>query len=230
MEKQLELTTKTFLASETLAIKALIIHSSLPHNHPTPSSQPKGEEAEHLIQLALKKDPYSHITHHVHSIIARANKDWDTASSALDKARKIDEDNIPLLRDSISLLTHLRKYDAAIEGRHRFYLLRPQGRSPWIGLAVGHELAGNYDEAIRIMESLKEVTKTEGDGSLNAQIEKRNMEIWLCRLYMKAGRFNDALEKLEDDFRDRIVDCQGEAAEMQGEFRITSHRTLCVRS
>jgi peptide alpha-N-acetyltransferase len=201
---------------ETLAIKALIIHSSLPHNHPTATSQPKGEEADHLIKVALAKDPYSHITHHVQSIMARANKDWETAYKALTRAREIDPDNIPLIRDSISLLTHMRKYDEAIEVRHRLFLLRPAGRSAWIGLAVGHELAGDFDEAIRILEGLKDLTKSEGDGGLTAEIEKRNFELWLMSLYVRAGKFAEALEKLEDDFRDRILTNQGEASELHG--------------
>ncbi len=194
-----------------------MIHSALPHNHPTPTSQPKGEEAEALIALALRKDPYSHITHHVHSIMARAAKDWTTAHVALARAREIDPDNIPLIRDSISLLTHLRRYDEAVEVRHRLFLLRPTGRAGWIGLAVGHELAGDHAEAIRVLQGLKDITRSEGDGSLVSANEKKNFEIWLVSLHIKAGQFKEGLELLEDDIRDRVVACQGEAAEMQGE-------------
>lgn len=144
---------------ETLALKALILHSSLPHNHPTASSQPKGEEVDHLIEAALRKDPYSHITHHVNSIIARANKDYDTACRSLSRAREIDPDNMPLMRDAISLHTQLGQHKESLRVRHKYFTMRPNLRSHWISLAVGHELCGNNQEALSVFLGLEESTK-----------------------------------------------------------------------
>ncbi len=75
--------------TETLAIKALTIHSSLPIPA-TAASQPKEEEAEAMARLAVKKDMSSHITWHVLGILAKARKDFEEASRAFAMARKID--------------------------------------------------------------------------------------------------------------------------------------------
>jgi tetratricopeptide (TPR) repeat protein len=139
---------------ETLAIKSLVIHSSLPHNHPTATSQPKGEEADRLIATALRKDPHSHITHHVHSIILRADKQFSAAGEALRKAREIDPDNIPLIRDSISLCTQLKQYDEAQQARIKYHSLRPNMKANWITLAVGYELCGESEKALTAFEQL----------------------------------------------------------------------------
>lgn len=74
---------------ETLAIKALTLHSSLP-DLPTASSVPKREEAEAMARLAVKKDITSHITWHVLGILAKNRKDWDEASRAFAMARRQD--------------------------------------------------------------------------------------------------------------------------------------------
>lgn len=145
--------------TETLAIKAVIIHSSLPYNHPTASSVPKAEEADQLIAAAIRKDPFSHITFHVQAIILRAKKDWAGASASLKKAREIDPQNIPLIRDAISLHTQMGEYKESLEVRHQFFTMRPMLRANWISLAVGHELVGDYEEALNVLDGLRATTK-----------------------------------------------------------------------
>jgi len=82
--------------AETLAIKALTIHSSLPIPT-TISSQAKEEEAEAMARLAVKKDMSSHITWHVLGILAKSRKDWEEASRAFAMARKIETVSIQLM-------------------------------------------------------------------------------------------------------------------------------------
>ena len=144
---------------ETLAIKALVLHSSLPHNHPTATSQPKGEEANRLIETALRKDPNSHITHHVHSIILRADRDFPAASEALRKALTIDPENIPLVRDSISLYSQLRDHKEAQKARIKYQSLRPNMKANWVMLAVGYELCEEKEKALEVFEQLRSVLK-----------------------------------------------------------------------
>ncbi|KAJ9115715.1 hypothetical protein QFC20_001042 [Naganishia adeliensis] len=199
---------------ETLALKALILHSSLPHNHPTASSQPKGEEVDHLIAAALRKDPYSHITHHVNSIIARANKDYDTACRSLSRAREIDPDNVPLMRDAISLHTQLGQHQESLRVRHRYFTMRPNMRSHWISLAVGHELCGNDQEALNVFLGLEESTKDEGLSPL----EKTQLSWHIIKLMIKVGKLKEAHERLEDDISSRIVPNSGESVELQAEI------------
>ncbi|KAJ9127946.1 hypothetical protein QFC24_000231 [Naganishia onofrii] len=199
---------------ETLALKALILHSSLPHNHPTASSQPKGEEVDHLIAAALRKDPYTHITHHVNSIIARAKRDYVTAGRSLTRAREIDPDNIPLIRDAISLHTQLGQHEESLRVRHQFFTMRPNLRSNWISLAVGHELCGNDQEALDVYLGLEDCTRDEG----LAPIEKTQMSWHIIKLMIKLGKLKEAHERLGDDIRDRIVPNSGETVDIQAEL------------
>jgi peptide alpha-N-acetyltransferase len=75
---------------ETLALKALTLHSSLPFPA-TASSASKQEEADALARTAIKKDITSHITWHVLGILAKNKKDYGEASRAFAMARKQDK-------------------------------------------------------------------------------------------------------------------------------------------
>ncbi|KAH8090651.1 NMDA receptor-regulated protein 1-domain-containing protein, partial [Filobasidium floriforme] len=186
---------------ETLAIKALVIHSSLPHNHPTATSQPKGEEANRLIDTALRKDPYSHITHHVHSIILRADKDFAGAADALRKAREIDPENIPLIRDSISLYTQLKHYDEAQQARIKYHTLRPNMKANWVTVAIGYELCGEPQNALNVYDQLGKALKDTGYDS----VEKAELCIHTIRLMVEVGRYQDALELLRKSVDDKTL-------------------------
>lgn len=75
--------------TETLALKALTIYSSLPFPI-TVAALPKQAEAEEMARTAVKKDITSHITWHVLGILAKNRKDYDEASRAFGMARKQD--------------------------------------------------------------------------------------------------------------------------------------------
>jgi Tfp pilus assembly protein PilF len=75
--------------TETIALKALTMQSSLPYPA-TVSSNAKLAEIEEMARTAVKKDMMSHITWHVLGIMARNRKDYNEASKAYGQARKID--------------------------------------------------------------------------------------------------------------------------------------------
>ena len=74
---------------ETISLKALTLHSSLPFP-PTVGSEVKRQEAEEMARLGVKKDITSHITWHVLGMIAKARKDWGEGRRAYSMARKQD--------------------------------------------------------------------------------------------------------------------------------------------
>lgn len=196
---------------ETLAIKSLVIHSSLPHNHPTATSQPKGEEADRLIATALRKDPHSHITHHVHSIILRADKQFSAAGKALRRAREIDPDNIPLIRDSISLCTQLKQYDEAQQARIKYHSLRPNMKANWVTLAVGYELCGEPEKALTVFEQLSGAMNESGFDA----VEKAEFSIHIIQLMVDIGKFDVALERLRRDIETKILPVTSDAMDLE---------------
>ncbi|KAE8542640.1 hypothetical protein D1P53_001421 [Cryptococcus gattii VGV] len=205
---------------ETLAIKALTLHSSLP-DPPTASSVPKREEAEVMARLAVKKDITSHITWHVLGILAKNRKDWDEASRAFAMARRQDPDNIPLIRDSIALLTHTRQYDAAVQVRHHYTVLRPQIRSAWLGLVIAHELAGDREEAIKTYDLYQSAVQNDG---ANAQ-EKAQILLHIIQLYVDARKNEEALERLEKGIKQGVISPRGEVSQIKADILTALGRT-----
>ncbi|KAK8854865.1 hypothetical protein IAR55_003604 [Kwoniella newhampshirensis] len=195
---------------ETLALKALTLHSSLPEPL-TLSAVPKKEEAESMARLAIKKDITSHITWHVLGILAKARKDWDEASRAFAMARKQDPDNIPLIRDSIALLTHTRQYGAALAARHHYLLLRPQIRSSWLALMIAHQLNGDPEEALEVYNGYRGILQTDGATAP----EKSQVLLHVIKLCIEAGHEQEGLDKLRQGVRDGIISPRGEVTQLK---------------
>ncbi|WVN90218.1 uncharacterized protein L203_105454 [Cryptococcus depauperatus CBS 7841] len=205
---------------ETLALKALTLHSSLPEP-PTASSIPKKEEAEGMARLAVKKDITSHITWHILGILAKNRKDWDEASRAFTMARKQDPDNIPLIRDAISLLTHTRHYSQALQARHHYTMLRPQIRASWLGLVVAHELVDDKEEAIKTYDLYQSTLQK--DGATGP--EKAQVLFHMIELCVEIGKYEEALERLDKGVRDGIISAQGEVSEIRARILTNLGRT-----
>ncbi|WWD18986.1 hypothetical protein CI109_103443 [Kwoniella shandongensis] len=198
---------------ETLALKALTLHSSLP-DPLTITAVPKKEEAETMARLAIKKDITSHITWHVLGILAKARKDWDEASRAFAMARKQDPDNIPLIRDSIALLTHTRQYAPALAARHHYLLLRPQIRSSWLALMIAHQLNGDPEEALEIYNGYRTILKNDGATAP----EKSQVLLHVIRLCIEAGQEQEGLEKLRQGIRDGVISPRGEVTQLKAQI------------
>ncbi|BEI81931.1 hypothetical protein CcaverHIS002_0210910 [Cutaneotrichosporon cavernicola] len=198
---------------ETIAIKALTIHSSLP-SPPTPSSVPKAEEAEAMARVAIKKDMTSHITWHVLGILAKTRKDWAEATKAFAMARRQDPDNIPVLRDAFALATHTRNYESAAESRHHFLCLRPQIRSSWLGLMVAHDLAGDFEEGIKVFESYEGILEKDGATAP----ERAQVLLFVIKMYIKARRQQGALDRLERGVKDGVLSRRGEVTLIQAQL------------
>lgn len=211
---------------ETLALKALTLHSSLPFPA-TVSSLPKQEEAEAMARTAVKKDITSHITWHVLGILAKVRKDWEEASRAFAMARKQDavgerdiisqvgtdiKDNIPLIRDSISLYLHTRDYPQAVAARHHHLLIRPQLRNSWLGLIVAHHLNGDPEEALEVYDAFVNTVKNDGFTAP----ERAQVAVYVVRLCMDAGDYEDGLRRLESGLRNGSLHPRGEVTQLKG--------------
>lgn len=203
------------LTTETIALKALTIHSSLPFP-PTASSAAKAEEAEEMARLGVRKDITSHITWHVLGILAKSRRDWTEASKAFAMARKQDPDNIPVLRDAISLATHTRNFPLAIETRHHYLLLRPQIRSSWLGLMIAHELHGDYEEALAVFDDYKNTLNKEG----GTAPERAQVLLHVIKMCIAAGKFQSGLDRLEKGVEDGTISPRGEVSELKAQLLV----------
>jgi peptide alpha-N-acetyltransferase len=181
---------------------------------------PKQEEAEHLARTAIKKDITSHITWHVLGILAKVRKDWEEASRAFAMARKQDADNVPLIRDSIALYLHTRQYAAAASARHHHMTIRPNLRSSWLGLVVAHHLNGDLEEAVEVWDAFERTVKNDGF----APTEKAQMGMYVIRVCMESGDYEDGLRRLESGLRNGSLHARGEVTALKGECLATKMR------
>ncbi|KAL7423428.1 hypothetical protein Q5752_001008 [Cryptotrichosporon argae] len=204
---------------ETLALKALTLHSSLPQP-PTVGSVPKAEEAEAMARTAIRKDMTSHITWHVLGILAKSRKDWDEASKAFNMARKQDPDNIPLIRDAIALSAHTRQHQAALEARHHYVTLRPQIRASWYALMASHELVGDVDEALRVFDSVADMAKGEG----GTRPERAQVHLHVVRMCVEAGKWEQAEVRLDAAVKSKTLSLRGEASELKAAILVALGR------
>ncbi|ORX38583.1 NMDA receptor-regulated protein 1-domain-containing protein [Kockovaella imperatae] len=198
---------------ETIALKALTLHSSLPFPM-TVAGLTKQEEAESLARLAVKKDITSHITWHVLGILAKTRKDWDEATRAFAMARKQDSENIPLMRDSIALYLHTRQFSQAVAARHQHLLLRPTLRSSWTSLIIAHHLNGDMTEGIEVYDQYLGIVKNDGATSS----EKAQLLMHIITMCMEAGQWDDALRRLENGLKDGVLSTRGQVTQLKAEI------------
>lgn len=145
--------------------------------------------------------------------MCRASKDFRGSAVALRKAREIDPDNVPLMRDAISLFAQLGEHEESLKARHQYFMLRPNLRGNWIILAVGHELVGDYEEALRVYQGFADASQEDGLTTL----ERGELALHVVKCMVKAGKSKEALEKLEDDVHAGVLPFEAEAIETQGE-------------
>lgn len=107
---------------------------------------------------------------------------------------------------------HTRQYAQAVATRHHYLLLRPPIRGSWLGLVVAHELNGDYEEALRVYDDF--ASCVQDDGATGP--EKSQIRLYIVKLCVKAGKFEDGLRRLEDGFASKIISPPGEASQLKG--------------
>lgn len=118
------------------------------------------EEAFALTKEALRNDMKSHITWHVYGLLYRADKNYEEAIKAYRFALKIEPESHPIRRDLALLQMQMRDYQGYIQSRNSMLQFRPDFRQHWTALAIGHHLAGNLEEAEKILTTYEETLKT----------------------------------------------------------------------
>jgi DNA-binding SARP family transcriptional activator len=127
--------------------------------------------------------------------------------------RKADEqDNIPLLRDSIALYLHTRQYEQAVAARHHLLTIRPQLRSSWLGLIVAHHLNGDPAEALEVFDAFEATAKSDG---FTPQ-ERAQLQLYIIRVAVDGGDLEDALRRLEGGLRNGHLHARGEVTQVKG--------------
>ncbi|PLN85391.1 N-terminal acetyltransferase A complex subunit nat1 [Aspergillus taichungensis] len=187
---------------DTLAMKALII-----------SQQGQQEEAFALAKEALKNDMKSHICWHVYGLLYRAEKNYEEAIKAYRFALRIEPDSQPIQRDLALLQMQMRDYQGYIQSRSAMLQARPAFRQNWTALAIAHHLAGDLEEAEKVLTTYEETLKTVPPV---ADMEHSEAVLYKNTIMAEAGKLDKALEHLES-VGYRILDVQA-VLEMKADY------------
>lgn len=158
------------------------------------SNQGQQEEAFALAKEALKNDMRSHVCWHVYGLLYRADKNYEEAIKAYRFALRIEPDSQPIQRDLALLQMQMRDYQGYIQSRSAMLQARPAFRQNWTALAIAHHLAGDLEEAEKVLTTYEDTLKTPppvGDMEHSEAVMYKNA------ILSEAGKVDKALEHLE---------------------------------
>lgn len=158
------------------------------------SNQGQQEEAFALAKEALKNDMKSHICWHVYGLLYRADKNYEEAIKAYRFALRIEPDSQPIQRDLALLQMQMRDYQGYIQSRSAMLQARPAFRQNWTALAIAHHLAGDLEEAEKVLTTYEETLKTPPPV---ADMEHSEAVLYKNTIMAEAGKVDKALEHLE---------------------------------
>ncbi|GMG12192.1 unnamed protein product [Aspergillus oryzae] len=168
---------------DTLAMKALIT-----------SNLGQQEEAFAMAKEALKNDMKSHICWHVYGLLYRAEKNYEEAIKAYRFALRIEPESQPIQRDLALLQMQMRDYQGYIQSRTTMLQARPAFRQNWTALAIAHHLAGDLEEAEKVLTTYEETLKSTPPVS---DMEHSEAVLYKNSIMAEAGKLEKALEHLE---------------------------------
>ncbi|KAL9094329.1 MAG: hypothetical protein Q9165_003470 [Trypethelium subeluteriae] len=158
------------------------------------NSQGQTDEAFALAKLALKNDMKSHVCWHVYGLLWRSVKNFEEAIKAYKFALKIESDSIQIQRDLALLQIQMRDFQGYIQSRKTMLQQRPQIRQNWTALAVAYHLAGELQEAEKILTTYEDTLKQTPPKS---DIEHSEAVLYKNTIIAEMGEFQRALDHLE---------------------------------
>lgn len=152
------------------------------------------EEAFALAKEALKNDMKSHICWHVYGLLYRAEKNYEEAIKAYRFALRIEPESPPIQRDLALLQMQMRDYQGYIQSRSSMLQARPGFRQNWTALAIAHHLAGDLEEAEKVLTTYEETLKTPPPVW---DMEHAEAVMYKNMIIAESGNLEKALEHIE---------------------------------
>lgn len=171
------------------------------------------EEAFALAKEALKHDMKSHICWHVYGLLYRAEKNYEEAIKAYRFALKIEPESPPIQRDLALLQMQMRDYQGYIQSRSSMLQARPGFRLNWTALAIAHHLAGDLEEAEKVLTTYEETLKSPPPVS---DMEHSEAVLYKNMVIAETGNLEKALDHLEA-VAHRMTDVQA-VMEMRADY------------
>ena len=172
---------------ETLALKGLAQLNS-----------GRKEEAGESARAALKATTKSYIVWHIYGLVCSRENQMAEAIRAYYSALAFDAENAQILRDLSLAQLAVRDYRGHHDTRRRMVASKSGASnkaataSNWVGLAVAHQLAGNADLALAVLDQYE--TMLEPDAGVT--YESSELQLYRVRILEQKGDLAGALSAL----------------------------------
>ena len=165
------------------------------------NSQGQIDDAFALAKLALKNDMKSHVCWHVYGLLYRSVKNFEEAIKAYKFALKLEPDSVQIQRDLALLQVQMRDFQGYIQSRKSMLQQRPQIRQNWTALAVAYHLAGELQEAEKILTTYEDTLKQTPPKS---DIEHSEAVLYKNTIIAELGETQRALDHLQTIERNNL--------------------------
>lgn len=166
---------------ESLAMKALALLNS-----------GKKEEVMEQARAGLKSNSKSHIVWHVYGMLCARDNQLGEAIRAYHAALTFDADNAQILRDLSLAQLAVRDYRGHHDTRRRLLTSKAGVPTNWIGLAVAHQLAGNVELALAVLDQYEATLEVDA----TVTYESSELQLYRVRLLEQRGDTAAALAAL----------------------------------
>eukprot|EP00475_Leptophrys_vorax_P035353 TRINITY_DN5816_c0_g1_i4.p1 TRINITY_DN5816_c0_g1~~TRINITY_DN5816_c0_g1_i4.p1 ORF type:complete len:831 (-),score=257.18 TRINITY_DN5816_c0_g1_i4:88-2580(-) len=170
---------------ETLAMKGLILNCI----------DGKKAEAEDYIRVGLKNNIKSHVCWHVYGLLHRSNRNYAEAIKCYLNALRIDVDNQQILKDLSLLQVQMRDMSGFAETRRKILVLKSNNKGNWFAYAIGQHLAGDYKQALELLQSYEKTVEPSKD---QFDYEQSEMYLYKNLVIEESGDLEGALKDLDD--------------------------------
>lgn len=151
-----------------------------------------------LSKKALMKNLKSDIAWHIYGIINRSNHNYQEAINCYKKALDISPDNVQILRDLSLLQVQIRDVEGLCDTRKKLLKNKDSLTINWVAYAFSLHLKGSIDEALKVIESINNITK---NNPLKG-IEKSEFTLYHAQVYADGGNYEMQLKTLETNEAD----------------------------
>lgn len=147
------------------------------------------------MQMALIKNLKSPMSWHMKGSIHKIQKEFEQAIACFKKSVEYDPKNQQVLRDLVTLQTHLQNWGGALEACYKFRECQKNNITYFALLIVFTYLTGNVDQAVKLISDNREFLANKNKYQMS--------EVWLFQMYMlfQSERYQDVLDLHEKSIK-----------------------------
>eukprot|EP01130_Rhizamoeba_saxonica_P014440 TRINITY_DN6311_c0_g1_i1.p1 TRINITY_DN6311_c0_g1~~TRINITY_DN6311_c0_g1_i1.p1 ORF type:complete len:725 (-),score=167.66 TRINITY_DN6311_c0_g1_i1:30-2204(-) len=178
--------------ADTLAMKAL-----------TYNSMGKTEESLKLSKIAVKNNFSSFVAWHVLGIVYRSQSNYHESARCFHVAYTLEPEDLVIMTDLANIQLQLRDFNEYTKLRNKILQSKQSNQGNWLTFAMAAHLSGNYNKAIKILDSLENTGALDSDKVKD--YEKSDIIMYKHQIIEETGDYQAAFDGLQSR-QEEIVD------------------------